>query len=307
MLAGQGKAESTRALIGRALHSLQGSARAAKKGGKGPSQIASLADKRTAESSGVAASAKTPGLIWTHNDSGDGPYLYATDRKGRAIARFTVTGAKNVDWEDMALGIGADGAPCIYLSDSGDNGHDRHNCCVYQVPEPDVDMTLTGQDRSTMIARRYPFEYPDGRHDSEAMLVHPTTGELLIVTKVESGKSGVYRFPMPLQRDTKVVLEKVGTVVFTNALVFRDRAVGKLATGGAVAPDGKHAAIRTYTDVLEWTSKPGQTIAEALRGKPRTIEAPWLGQFEALCYTPDGKALLTTSEGSPTPLWEVPR
>src|SRR5688500_5814903 len=38
-----------------------------------PVQLAALEDRRVRESSGLAASRRSPGLIWTHNDSGDGP------------------------------------------------------------------------------------------------------------------------------------------------------------------------------------------------------------------------------------------
>src|SRR2546428_7078065 len=36
---------------------------------------------RLVESSGVAVSHAYRGVLWTHNDSGDGPYLYATSRR----------------------------------------------------------------------------------------------------------------------------------------------------------------------------------------------------------------------------------
>src|SRR5438874_9337753 len=72
----------------------------------GPVLLGTLQEKAVTESSGLVASRRTPGVFWTHNDSGDGPYLYATDRKGRALAKFTVSGATNVDWEDIAAGAG---------------------------------------------------------------------------------------------------------------------------------------------------------------------------------------------------------
>jgi len=40
---------------------------------------ATFQSPRLIESSGVAVSHTYPGVLWTHNDSGDGPYLYATD------------------------------------------------------------------------------------------------------------------------------------------------------------------------------------------------------------------------------------
>src|SRR5437773_40798 len=45
-------------------------------------QAHALASPRLIESSGVAVSHAHPGVLWSHNDSGDGPYLYATDTTG---------------------------------------------------------------------------------------------------------------------------------------------------------------------------------------------------------------------------------
>jgi hypothetical protein len=55
------------------------------------------------EASGIAASARTPGLFWAHNDSGD-PVIYALDSQGAIKDRVRVTGAAVDDWEDVAVG-----------------------------------------------------------------------------------------------------------------------------------------------------------------------------------------------------------
>jgi hypothetical protein len=95
-------------------------------------QTGTFADPRIGESSGVAASRRSPGVLWTHNDSGDRPYLFATDTSGAALGTFSVTGARNVDWEDIALGRCA-GATCLYLADTGDNNERRSSVALYRL------------------------------------------------------------------------------------------------------------------------------------------------------------------------------
>src|SRR3989449_7418934 len=56
---------------------------------------ATFQSPRLVESSGVAVSHAYPGVLWTHNDSGDGPYLYATDLRGTDRGALLVPGA---DW-----------------------------------------------------------------------------------------------------------------------------------------------------------------------------------------------------------------
>jgi hypothetical protein len=54
------------------------------------------------EGSGVAASRRTPGRFWSHNDSGD-PVLFALDGDGRVIGRLRIAGAVVEDWEALAV------------------------------------------------------------------------------------------------------------------------------------------------------------------------------------------------------------
>jgi hypothetical protein len=71
-----------------------------------PTTIANLKNPGINESSGLAASRSNPGIYWTHNDSGDEPFVYAFDATGESRGVFRVTGAQARDWEDMAVGPG---------------------------------------------------------------------------------------------------------------------------------------------------------------------------------------------------------
>src|SRR5215213_1113502 len=107
-----------------------------------PVQLATLEDRRVGESSGLVASRRTPGLFWTHNDSGDGLFVYAFDRAGRSRGTFRVSGAQARDWEDIAAGPGpARGQSYLYAADIGDNGRGREFVVVYRFPEPEVSAT----------------------------------------------------------------------------------------------------------------------------------------------------------------------
>jgi hypothetical protein len=269
--------------------------------------LATISDKRIAESSGLTASRTTSGVLWTHNDSGSGPHLFAIDRQGRTLCRYDVSEAKNNDWEDIAIGPGADGKPALYIGDIGDNNKSRSNPIVYRVREPVVATNQTRLKADTLPAEKLPFRYPDGAHDAETLMVHPKTGEIFIVTKSGKGVSGVYAFPLPLQPGQKVTLTKVATLTFTSHFGSgRIAEAERMTTGGDISPDGRRVAIRTYVSAYEWDIAPNQSVGDALKGKPRTIFLPLTRQGESLCYRADGKALLMTSEASPSPLYELP-
>ena len=270
-----------------------------------PVRVANLEEKRVVESSGLVVSRRNHGVFWTHNDSGDGPYLYAFDKKGASLGVVTLPGATNVDWEDIAAGPGKGEAATIYVGDIGDNNNNRKDNAVYRIREPLVDLTKRRQDIRSEPAEKFPYVYPDGSHDAETLIVDPRNSQVYIITKHDSGISGVYKFPMPMVRDKKSTLLRVGILKFTNPLVFKGRSVGKLLTAGDMSADGSKIALRTYTDGFEWSVGARQSVEEALKVAPHKFDVPWLGQYEALCYSLDGKSLYTTSEGVPCPFWEI--
>ena len=72
------------------------------------------------ESSGVAASRRQPGVLWTMNDSGNDAWIFATDTMGRDHGALAVADARNRDWEAIALGP-CGTQECLYIADTGDN------------------------------------------------------------------------------------------------------------------------------------------------------------------------------------------
>src|SRR5688572_18962716 len=55
------------------------------------------------EASGVAASQRNPGLLWSHNDSGL-PMLFAIGTDGTMKGQVPIAAAQVDDWEDVAVG-----------------------------------------------------------------------------------------------------------------------------------------------------------------------------------------------------------
>ena len=162
--------------------------------------IGTVTDKSLAEISGIVASQINAGVFWVHNDSGDKARVFAINAKGNVLATVNVTGAKNVDWEDMGIGSGKDGKDALYISDAGNNGGSRDNLVIYRIPEPKID---AAKKIDSVTAEAFPFSYPDGNHDCEAIIVNPSNGQIYLVTKTMKSDCGVYRFPLPLRPNVK--------------------------------------------------------------------------------------------------------
>lgn len=270
-----------------------------------PLQLATLEDRRVKESSGLAASRRTPGLFWTHNDSGDGPFLYAFGADGRRRGVWRVSGARADDWEDMAAGPGPQpGRAYLYVGDIGDNDRSRPHVTVYRVPEPsvgpaDADSTRW-EPRPTAPAEAIRLKYPDGRHNAEALVVHPSTGDIYVVVKTGQAACGVYK--LAAARAT------AGVNTLERTAEFRSPSpLGSLVTGADIAPDGRRVVLCDYLQAYELRlpEAPDAPFDDVWRQTPAAVPVAPRRQGEAVCYRPDGAALALTSEGYPAMFYEV--
>lgn len=283
-------------------------------GGNGygpPVHLVNLENKSIKESSGIAASQRNSDIFWTHNDSGDGPFIYAFDRQGKHRGVWRVVGAKAVDWEDMAIGPGPRrGRSYLYIGDIGDNSKKRSRITVYRVAEPQItpkDSSSTVRNpRETEAADVIRLKYPDGKYDAETLLIHPITGDLYVITKVRGAAARVYKLKAPAPKPGVSSLSFVGELRFPNPFLG-------FITGGDISPDGRRVIISDYLGACELIlpGRRGATFDVIWKQSPQPVNVggfPGIRrQGEAICYRADGLALLATSEGLPCPLIEVVR
>ena len=250
-----------------------------------------LASRRITESSGVVPSALVPGVFWTHNDSGDGPYLYATDSTGRDLGAIRVAGAGAHDWEDLAAGscLIVPGR-CLYVADVGDNRRHRRSVVVYRLREPVPPRGPADSLGVVPLLDSIVLTYPDGAHDAEALAV-TRAGDLLIITKDRAGPSVLFR-ASAARGDGPRLLRRIG------ALAMRTGALtGRLATGAALAPDGALLAVRTYVSIHLFRLA-GDSIPVPLTGASGMTIPVVEAQGEALAFDGPDRLVLTCERGS---------
>lgn len=238
-----------------------------------------ITDPRIKESSGLAASRIHPGVYWTHNDSDDGPYVYAVDSAtGKTVARITLTGiGKPRDIEGISLG--PDGR--LYVGDIGDNlGGSWDHVWIYRFAEP---KTLGD---ATLKAEQFTVKYADGPRNAEALMVNPVTGRVYIASKDEKA-GGLYEGPEALSASGTNTFRRIGNVPWV--------------TDGAFSPDGGRLVLRGYLWAKTYPWKKGRPSGE---GEP--VAAPWQGQAESVTYTADGSTLMFGAEGVNSRVVAVP-
>lgn len=161
------------------------------------------------ESSGIVWARNRPGVWFTHNDAGGTANLYAFDESGVHLETHWASGAAFRDWEDIASGPCPDGVEaqtCIYIGDVGDNGSSRESVDIWVVAEP-----AEGEDAE--LVAQWRLTYPVEPHDCEAIVVHPCTGRVYLLTKEREGEPVVFRAPAePTGPDEVGELELVTTL-----------------------------------------------------------------------------------------------
>ncbi len=220
-----------------------------------------------------------------HNDSGGGPFVYATDPSGANLGTFELD-APAFDWEDMAIGPGPDpDTDYLYLGDIGDNFHFRPLVTVYRIrePVPDAAGGLIQEVESFNLA------YPDPGYDSEAMFVDPVTADLFLVTRAERNDATiVFRAgAADLVAGRSTELEEVGR--FTPEQ-------GAFVTGADIDATGAAVVFRGLNQVWLW-ERTDLTFVETFAAEPCRTPSTAEFQGEAIAFTPDGFSYYTISEG----------
>lgn len=251
-------------------------------------RVGTLRARRLVESSGVAVSRTYPGVLWTHNDSGDSATVYAITLAGDLLATYRVLGAMAFDWEDIDVTTcpGDRAAQCLYIADTGDNSERRKAPTIYVVPEPHPPTGGTGGDTLfTERAHATRVIYPDGPRDVEAIAVDPR-GNTLLISKGRVGIVEVYRLPRSaLTRDS------ARAVLVDTLPMIPQHTLGRFVTGAGFSPSGERLVVRTYTELYFFRySRTGRLVPE---GPPC-----WLGavepQGEAVDFLDDQTVVLTS-------------
>lgn len=224
-------------------------------------------DAAIVESSGLAV---VDGLVVTVNDSGDEARVFTVDPATGDTVGVTRWGTEPTDIE--ALAPGEDGT--VWVGDIGDNTASRDTITVTRVP--------VGTGDRTVEATAYELRYPDGASDAEALLAHPGTGRLYVVTKGVFG-AVVYAAPVRLSAAAVDPLRKIGRAM-------------PIVTDGAFLPDGEHVVLRDYGRAVVYDFPSFEAVAE--------VRLPAQQQGEGIAMTTDGHVLVS-SEGQRAPVHDV--
>jgi hypothetical protein len=236
-------------------------------------QVGTIADPAIRENSGLIP-AKTPGVFWTLNDSGNPPMLFAVNAAGKTLASVRVD-ARNIDWEDLAN----DDEGNLYIADVGNNTGRRTTVYVHRVAEPDVNAAPA----VLKVSHTWALTFSAKPFDCEALFIYKAHGYLL--SKYRDGTpTGLYRFALS-DRQAPAVLEKVC-----------DLPVRFPVTAADISRDGRRVAVLTVGGPYLFDLATPGDVASIARTASRSVLYTDV-DMEAACLTPDG--LLASTEKGP--------
>ena len=265
-------------------------------------------DRRVVEASGLARSHRVAGRMWTMNDGGSRPQLFALDANGVVEGAVVLGRARNVDWEALAS-FEHGGKAMLVVADIGDNLASRRYCTMYVVEEPGE---LQGQRVEPLRAIR--FTYPEGPRDAEGLAVDPDNLTALVLSK-RTIPARLYRVPLFASAENAILqAEHVADIAHLPQPTARDleRALPDKSwhwqpTAMDIAPDGNHAVILTYRAAYLYSREPQQSWPAALQNAPLRLDLGGIRLAEAAAFGYKDPSLFITVEGRRPPLYRFER
>ena len=236
------------------------------------------------ESSGLACSKQNTALLWTHNDSGHMPVIYAMSDKGEDLGTFFLEDVVSRDWEDMAS-FKRDGQAYLLVADTGDNFKifRAYTLSIFKEPE------LSTKVKSALSPLwQVKYRFPDNQsYDVEAVSVDVQRDKVILLTK-RTPFAQVYEVPLGKETVSDIVVaEKVGEF---NEIVN--------PTAADMTADGNLLLVLTYGRVHLFDKQRTSATQPHVRyiKRKQVIKYKGLFQPEAMCLSADKQSIYVTSE-----------
>jgi len=239
--------------------------------------------KALKEVSGLASSVNNPGLLWAHNDSGNGPDIFLIDTDLSIRQRYVLAGVENRDWEDIVVGPGPDSSKnYLFVAEIGDNEAVFPVKYIYRFEEP----VFNEQQQQPVAIEEFEtitFRLPGGQKDTEALLVDPRTKNLMVVSKREEPVN-VYLIEYPYSTNDTITAEQITTLPLTQIVA------------GSFSADGNEILMKNYNHIYHWKNSSNVSVVELLKQQPKEIPYIIEPQGESITWAYDDSGFFTISE-----------
>jgi len=210
-------------------------------------------------------------VIWTLEDHGNKPELYALDASGNIAHTLKIDGVSNHDWEELA----SDHDGNLYIGDFGNNDNDRKDLAIYMVSAKDL-------NRESAPAKIIAFHYPEQTefpplkktehfYDAEAFFFHKNN--FYLFTKDRSGNANTRLYRIPAKEGNHAA-ELLGTLPTGDGKKCR-------ITGADISNDGKKVVLLSNNKIWVLDQFKG---SDFLKANVRQVDLGSNTQLEGVCF-----------------------
>ena len=263
-------------------------------------ECGTMAKKVMPETSGLAASRRTPGYLWAHGDenTGSNKKIVAIQPNGTLAMTVNISGDPGRDdWEDIATGV-INGKNYVFIGAFGDNDLQfKDQYYIYYFEEPEI----TSGTKS-VSANYIRFGYPDNKaHNTETLMYDNIEQVFYIADKVKDGVCTLYSLPMRADYGT-------ATQTLTKVCELGNGKKFNYLTGGDITPDGKWMAIKSKKYVLLWERQGSESLSETAKRLPVQVAAyEEETQGEAISWLDASTFYTTSDDKSDVPIYKYVR
>jgi hypothetical protein len=239
-----------------------------------------IRDPRLDELSAMQASLAHHGVLWSIEDAGNGPSLWAVNASGRLLARYRVRGAgvSNIDWEALALSRRS-GADDLWIGDIGDNAHDRDGRsrpvpAFYRLSEPSISSS-SGYRTGRLTARRFRFRYFDttgarlGPRNAESLFADPRSNGLFLIQKdletIDGTPDRARVFVLRPRRLRATIVNRANQVT---SITGSGGGTAAGPVGADISRDGDWVVVKNYVDGWLWHRTSGRSVVRTFADEP---------------------------------------
>lgn len=221
--------------------------------------------------------------LWTHNDSGGKPVLYALDTMTfEIVQKITLANVKNEDWEDVCT----DGET-VFVGNFGNNKGKRKDLTVYRFPMS----SIPAEDDATIKVDSISFSFGDQTdftkrkvHDFDCEAFFATDEFLYLLSKGwETGTTRLYRLSKTPGKHTAEVVNGFDSQGLITGADY-DRKTGTLVVVGYVK-----SIWKPFMYLIFDFDEVGVKLSHHRFEMPQ-----WVGaQMEGICFFDEGRCYIS--------------
>ena len=245
--------------------------------------VGTVEDGPLDEPSGLVVSTVEPDVLWSHNDAGDEPRLFALAPSGTILREYLVSDVAMGDWEDLAIVNGT-----LWIGDLGADADSPP--LLVGVPLP---LVGAGDDEEGVLVPSLvvAVTFPDERPDVEAIFWDEPSARMVLVSRATGVATHV--FTVDLENGEAKALT---TLAFGEGVLEGDDEV----TGGASTAGG--FALRTRSSAFLW-ARGSEDLEDALASDPCPIAVDETPGGETIAFS-DDETVYLLGDGSNAPIVE---